>query len=804
MIVRLALREMWHSRLAILLQVAGLMIAIAALAASSQLNAQLVGGAVPGSECAEDVLQVVGIDGSGNTLDGWTPRQSKALIEGLKGFSAAQWTYGSIRLRNGLVNDDAPAAFVGREYFNVLCVARRDGLGRPLHDPFVSGAVADRLLADSLPSPRTVISNANALTVESTTTGFKGLQYKAAPVQVWAPYAELESQGDVFANLDSGVIHVIVRPQPGQSTASLDERLEAVRLQQPGLFSNATRVQAGPALQVEGWTADKIRLVARILGIFAWALILLVLTNLLVYNAGRLAGTHVLATIMAAVGATPASITRYSAIEPVLVGVVALVSGCMLSVPLGYASLAAVSSDSTIDLATTWSIWLRTAIVAALIVGSLVLVRSRVLNRRQAPSRSRARRGLLRLLPWLLTLQVALAALTLTLAAQSAVGLYKAVPPEPKFSLTGLSVVTINKRDTSHTQEHVALRWRAAWQSSPNGYKAALATSQTPFLPATGYQGGIRSGDRATQALFDFVTSDFFEVVGGNAIQAREFDADTNSWKTSGNEEGTHLVLNADAAQSVGLRGEPSGAAVRINHDIAHEPSVENRSAVVLGVFDDGLIGAQGAVGTMELSKLSMQGSVPVVYQSLTELRPDDQLFVFVRHPPTATKAQISAAVLPAVRVLLPRATISQIDDGRTLFRNPLRKERSMALILGLLAAATLAIGLLGMIALMAMLLDSLKVELAVRYAIGSTRRTAALQIARRLATPAAIGMVVAVAPAAFGLTMLSQTLETTARASAWGPAIAAAALGIAVFAVLVQASRRVLGANFMDWLRYE
>lgn len=805
MIIRLALRELWHSRFALLLQVASLAIAIAALAASSHLAAQLVGGAIPGAGCADEALQVTGTDGSDNVQDGWTPRQAKVLMSGLKSALAAQTTYGSVRILNGSTLQDIPASFVGPNFFDLLCVSRTDSTGRIVHGPFVDGAVVDQDLASKLAVPRTIISNANALAVGATTRGFKGIQYKAAPVQVWAPYSQLEAQGDVFANMDSGVIHVLIRPQANETSRALDARLDALRQAQPSLFPGIIRLQTGPALQVGGWTASKIRLVANMLSIFAWALLLLVLVNLLVYNAGRLPGTQALATTLAALGVPPAAIWLYAAIEPCVVGVFALLLGSAISLPLGYAAFAAVSSDSSVDLSGTWTTFLRAIIVGVIVAGVVIAARGRVLTRRQAPSRSRAQRLVLRLLPWLLALQVALAALTLVLAAQAAVGLLKAVPPEPNFPLSGLSVLTVNKGDTTHAEEHIALRWHGAWQSSgAPGFHAALATSQTPFLPITGYQGGIGTGGRSTQALYDYVTSDFFEVIGGNSIQAQSFDADTVSWNTSAKYEATHIVLNADTANVVMPNRSASGTSVRINHDIAHQPSTENRSAIVIGVFDDGLVGARGAVGTMELSKLSMQASVPVVYQSLTELRPDDQLYVFVRHPVGATDSQVVEAVLPALHVLLPRATISQVDDGRALFRNPLRKERSMALILGLLATATLAIGLLGMISLMTMLINSLRVELAVRYAVGSTRSTAALQVVKRLATPTLIGLVVAVAPAAFGVFLLSQTLETAGRAGLWGPIGATIALLLAAAGVLLQAHRLVMRANLMDWLRYE
>lgn len=805
MILRLALRELWHARGALLLQVASLTIAIAALSASAHLNAQTTGGAVPGAGCAEDALQLSGVDGTGNAQDGWTPRQAEALMHALGQTPAAEAMNSIARTQPGTGVEDIPIAFVSPAYFKLLCVTRRDPLGRPVKGPFQDGVVVDAMIVAKLGAAREIYSNASVLGVQATTSGFKGLQFKSAPVQAWAPYSLLAAQGEGFINMDSGVIHVLIHPRTGESVASIETLLDATRQTQPTLFAGITRIHAGPALQINVWTASKIHLVTGILRLFASALLLLVMVNLLAYHAGRLPGAQALATTLAALGVPPVAIWRYAAIEPCGVGMLALLAGSLLSLPLGYAALAAVTNDAYIDLAGSWATLGIASAVTAAITTIIVAVRGRVLTRRQSPSRTRAQRTLLSLLPWLLTLQVALAVLTLTLAAQAAVGLVKAVPPAPNFPLAGLSVVEIDKGESPTAQEHVALRWNGAWHAlGAPGYKAALATTLTPFLPTTGFQGGVGLGTRSSQGLFDYVTADFFDVLGAEDIKTQEFNADVDSWRSSPASGATHIVLNADAAQALFGGKAPSGMVARINHDIDHQPSANSRAAVVLGVFDDGIVGARGAVGKIELSKLSMQASVPVVYQSLTELRREDQLLVFVRHPVDASQSQIAAAILPAVHILLPRATVAGITDARTLFRNPLRKERAMALVLALLAVATLAIGLLGIISLMTMLLRSLKVELAVRYAVGATRLEAAHQLVKRLAPSALLGLLIGAVPAAFGLFVLAQTLETLGRAGVWGPVIAGMALALVGASVLFQASRQVLRAHFMDWLRYE
>lgn len=804
MIFRLALRELWHARGALLLQVASLTIAIAALSASVQLNAQTTMSAVPGARCADEALQLSWIDGSGNAQDGWTPRQTQALMQGLSQTPAAPVMISNARAQSAAGPDEVALAFVGPAYFDLLCVPRQDPLGHPVTSPFQEGVVADAAAAAKWLAPRAIQVDANTLGVQSTTDGFKGLQYTYAPVQAWAPYSLVSARGEEFLNLDAEVVHVLIHPGPREAAAQIEARLNAVRKAQASLFAKVVQIQTEPALQISAWTASKIRLVTGLLRLFAGALLLLVLVNLLTYHAGRLPSAQALATTLSALGVPPAAIWWYAAIEPVGLGILAILAGSLLSVPLGHAALAAVTNESVkIPLTSSWAALGMATAVAAMITAAIIAVRGQVLTRRQTPSRNRAQRLLLRWLPVLLAAQVALAAITLTLAAQAAAGLLKALPPAPNFPLVGLSVVEIDRGGRSGKLEHVALRWGSAWSAlRPPGYQAALATQRAPFLPAVGWGGSVGLGGKSVECYFNFVTSDFFSVLGSREIDARAFNSDVNTLLQT--ESGaTHSVLNAAAARELYRGQRPEGSVLRVTHEL-RAPVSEDRASVVVGIFDDGIVGARGAVGKLQMSQLSMQASVPVVYQSLTELREQEPLLVFARHPDGASASQISAAILPAIRILIPGARIAEITDAKTMFRNPLRKERAMALVLALLASASLAIGVLGMISLMTMLLRSLKVELAVRYAVGATRRQAAHQLLKRLAPPALIGLVIGAVPAGFGLFALAQTLETAGRAGAWGPIIGGLTLALAGAAVLFQASRQVLRAQFMDWLRYE
>lgn len=798
MITRLAWREVWKLRGALLLQAASLTVAIAAIAATATLRSQTEGGAIPGSTCASQVLQVNWVNGSNTGQDAWTPRQAEALQRALGSTLSSPSMNSMAELPGPQGTEFVNVALVGSNYFGVVCVPRTDLVGHAITAPFESGVVATNDLAKRL-GQRALRVNGPETKPTATVAKFRGTQFATAPVEAWAPYANIRARGKEFLDMPVPTVHLLLRPNADQVPrlqAHLDELLRAQR----GLFPGVEAIRIEPPLQINAWTASKVRLITRVLELFSIALVLLVAVNLLTYHAGRLPAAQALATTLTALGVPPRVIWGYAAFEPALVAGLAWLAAAVLSPPLSQAALAAVTNERAgLDFsASVGSLGVALLATLALTV-VLVLVRGRVLTRRQAPSRSRAQRLLLRWLPLLLAVQVALGAFTLALAAQAGVGLAKAVPAQPRVALEGLTLVEFELPHPER-QNHISLRWRGAWQSHGRvGYRAALSSTRSPFLPLVGWTGYFRTGPQAAQGYFSYVTPEFFEVLDGAPKVGQR--APPRFSDAAGRNV---LVLNTQAAQALFGSAEPSGRVVRWTHELS-APGVSAPTAVVLGVYDDHIVGARGATGKFDVASLSMQAAIPLAYQPLNALSgTGGVLDVFVRHPVAATPAEISSAVWPAVHALAPDARLGEIVSAQDLFREPLRKERAMALVLGILAIATLAIGLLGMVSLMAMLLCSLQVELAVRYAVGATRREIAALLARRLASPAGIGLVVAIVPAAAGMWVLGNMLESAARAGVVGPAAALLALACACAAMCFHAAARVQRADLMGWLRYE
>lgn len=807
MILRLALRELWHVKAALLLQVASLTVAIAALGASAHLHAQTQGGSIPGSTCGDQVLELAAVDNAGRPFQGWNPRQMQALMQGMGGSPAAasMQTAATISTRHG--PEQITVEVVGPDYFHVLCVPRRNPLGGLVQTPFTAGAVMDASFSSTLPGLRDVRVDATFLGIGATTSGFFGTRYKGNPVKAWVPLS-LVDRGADFLSMNSPLIHIFIRSGPSESVHEIKTRLDAVISTQPSLFHGITSVRLGPALQINAWLADKIAMVTAMLRLFAAALALLAAVNLMTYHFGRLPGAQAQANTLAAIGVPPAVVAGYAAIEPIVVGLLSFAAGSVLSFPLGRMALASVTNDApSVALQGGWPAFAAALAITTLVTGALAFLRGWAMTRRQAPTKNRAQRLLLGWLPWLLMLQVALAGLTLTLAAQATAGLYKALPPLPNFPLEGLSVVEVDLDAGSAPQRNIQLRWASTWADKrPMGYDAALATSTSPFLPNGGMLAVLAHGNQTTQGWTQYVTANFFDVLGSPVPGAHLLaqDADPQTPKQSRGIT-LHIVLSQLAATKLLGDTSPEGAVLRYSKDRGVHPGASSPAAVVVGVLDDGIIGARGAVGKFKRGQKSMQAQVPMVYQTLASVDSNPGgLYVFVRHPPAATQSEISNAVMPAVHEIFPRATVNQIASAISLYRAPLQKERAMALVLALLAAASLAIGLLGMISLMTMLLRSLKVELAVRYAVGATRKQAAKQIARRLVKPAAVGLAMGALPAIAGVYLLGETLETAERAGLWGPAIGLLAMAAATGAVVVYSARIVTDVNFMDWLRYE
>jgi hypothetical protein len=143
MILRLAFRELWHTKLPLLLQIVSMAIALSAIAATNQIRQQTIASPVMGANCATDVFAITGRLENKRIIDQWTPRQANALIAALSDNNAATIYYGSAQVRSNRVNQTLLAGYVSKDYFQMLCVPRRNTVGSMQPYPFINAAVID-------------------------------------------------------------------------------------------------------------------------------------------------------------------------------------------------------------------------------------------------------------------------------------------------------------------------------------------------------------------------------------------------------------------------------------------------------------------------------------------------------------------------------------------------------------------------------------------------------------------------------------------------------------------------------------
>lgn len=793
----LALKSLWRHKWALLLQVLTLGVAIGTLAATERLRLEATSTTIQGAGCADGVVELIGTRRNGVVEDAWTQRQASALAEILRGVAQSPMAYSGAEISTRHGRRVVSVGYVGPDYFSMLCVRRTDLSGRPITAaPYTGGALVESGLLSEMTEPRNLLAERRPIAISGGVTDFRGVMPKLQPVDAWLPYSNYEQATAGAPQGDVGVVHLYLKPNPGDAARVLQLVLTGARARS-GMFGNIESFQLAGTLTVSPWGTDQLKRVAWLLGIFSIALTAMVVVNLISYHSAKLAANRSIASILIAVGAPLTALRWFAALEPVIVGALAMAAGTMLSVPIALAATGALAEGLDINggVFNATAIFLAFVILAAI---TLVIVHVKLTSLRKQMSKGQARRGLVRVLPRLLTLQVAFAIATLTLGSQSAIGVLEAIPPHPNFSLEGLSVLTFEQSSNAPDQDNLEARWQAAWNGhSIPGFKAALSTSRSPFLPTFGTRGTLYMGSSSTPAFFAHVTADFFDVLGTPIPGAKSF---LTSEPTDREEANSRvLILSRLAASRLSSKPIPTGFVLSAQSDLPR--SVD---AAVLGILDDGLIGARGVKGSFDPARLSLQGPVPVAYLPLTSLKGRDRIMVFVRHPPALTPVQVATQITPAVREILPTATVYSASSGEDLFREPLGRERAVALVLGLLAMASLVVAVLGLVALSRMFSEALKLEIAVGFAVGMTKGQAIAILLRKLLTPIGVGFLIGVVPAIIGSEFLSDSVPLMRTATIPGAIVGLLALLIVVVSIIARTRADLLRASFADWLHYD
>lgn len=802
MILKLAFLEIWRMRGSLLLQITGFAIALMAMTGGAILGTNSKGGVVPGSGCSDQILELSGSDLSGMTQIGWSPRQAKALLTSLKGTVHAEVMPSFVRVSGANGPQQIGVAFVGPQFFSLTCVKRKDSLGRVMPQDFTDGAVLDDQLYKQLSGSVDLYVEGRTVRPTSFTHGFSGLQTMSLPQLAWFPSAYRWNQGSGFLNFNVNVVHILVRDSRSAPLREIIDRANSTIRDQPTLFKGLKSANAGPALQLDAWTAQRVQMVALLLQLFAAGLFVLMIVNMLTYNFGRLPQSHALASTLSAVGVPPSSLWAFACVEPLVVGSLSLSIGLLLTKPVTLLALMAVTNGaSDIDLH-SGNIVTSISVAAAVILTAMFIgVRGIVIVRRRTPAKGRAQRLALAWIPKLLSLQVAVAIVMLTLAAQAAVGLLLALPPAPNFPLSGLSVLEISMPGNAATKDNVSVNWNAAWQlhgPKDHRYQMALSQSIAPFLPTIGKFGVASDGTKSVRGSFSAVTPNFFEVLGYQLPLSISEGAWSNTDRDS-----APIILSKSMSLALFGGRSPVGVVVRTNRDPTHSITSSDPLSVIKGVFDDGVVGARGAVGRFSLSQLSMQAPIPTAYVPLVGFK-GSRLIGFVRHPYDVADAEIVNRVLPAVDALFPGAQVKSVTSAEQMYAAPLNKERSMAGILGIFAVAAFSLGLLGMLALVQILTHCSQTEMAIRYSVGARPREVLSVLARNLFSSLLLGIGPAILVTAGGLYLLGEALDTSKRAGIWGPIVGCILVLAACLWVLTRTVLRVRSVRWMEWLRYE
>ena len=178
----------------------------------------------------------------------------------------------------------------------------------------------------------------------------------------------------------------------------------------------------------------------------------------------------------------------------------------------------------------------------------------------------------------------------------------------------------------------------------------------------------------------------------------------------------------------------------------------------------------------------------PFVYRIVTQFdRPAVHLAVRTKGP----AADFALAVSQAIQRLNPDLPAIVAQTGEQRLRAWIEPQRAAALLLGVLGFAALALAITGLYALIAQLLVQRTGEIAVRVALGATRRSVLQLLLGQSAILVAIGTALGLAAATFLARLLASGMGAIGRLDALTlAAIVVLLAGIAAAATAIPAYR--------------
>ena len=788
MLLTLIRREIWKNKTALILQIAGLTVSLAAIGAAERLDSLANSSSIPGANCAQEAFIAVGKNDDGSFQHQWTSQQSKSLSQALgKGESALTYVMGvGLQTKSGIT--EANVAIVSDGYFKLLCV--EDASSDESMQAFSSGAVITDTLAADIDDQQQLRIEATALSIINKTKIFRGTS-KQQPIQVWVPQSAGRALGMDADDVTENIIHVWAKPGRNRTQRQLLHDLNKTVSDHPEIFGRIQVIVPIHNVELGAGKIESLKQTAILLWVFAIGLLSLSLINLAIYHGGRLLQTQAMAHLLAALGVPTRALNTLASIEPLMVAIVSVAISIPLSQALASGAASAISDFQAVSVPTQFS---GTFLLLAVVVVTMaaVIMRARVYRRLATPSKGRMQRKLIRVLPWLLALQTCLAIILIAPAAQAAFGVLKNTPQYPAEQWDGLTISLVETPKRANKIGNVQLQWEAAMETEGDAsMQSALATSGLPFEEmgletATLDRAGSRVGVIANR-----VTANFFDVLKMPLEDNRSMPAYSSS---EGKEGNSHFIVLNQATVNKLFAGQPY-----LDQPVGKE---RDTSYIVAGAVKGGSAGLGGERYIAYLPLASLEGATAFV--------------VLTRHGKQMTTNQVSRKLEPVVGRFMPGARIVSSYSGKEAFANAMRRERAIAKVLSILAFAAIVTGALGIMAVVALMLRMQRINMAVSYSVGATRGVCIAQLKKRMLPPVLIGAGVAAIPALMAIYVIQKMVGKTSSPidlgqpavetlSGYSGAITTILLLVIAIIIMTYYIKQALGkAKFIDWLRYE
>lgn len=784
MLLTLIRREIWGNKTALILQIAGLTVSLAAIGAAERLDKLANSSGIPGANCSQDAFVAVGKSDEGTYQHQWTSQQSKSLSQALANGEAEQAYAMGVELTTKKGLTDVNVSIVSKGFFKMLCV------GDKSIRTFTDGAVVTTELAKDLESQQVLRIGTAALTVVEKTRTFRGT-LKNQPTQIWVPLSVGSNLGQNADDVTENLIHLWVKPNTNRTQKQVLQALNRRVLEHPEIFGQITTIVPIHNLELGAGKIKNLKQTAALLWVFAIGLLILSMINLAIYHGGRLLQTQAMAHLLAALGLPVRALNTLASLEPLLVASVSIAISIPLSQVLASGAASAISDFRAVEVPEEFSgTFLLGAVTIVTIIA--VVMRARVYRRLATPSKGRLQRKLIAVLPLLLALQTGLSIILIAPAAQAAFGVIRNTPNYPAGQWDGLTITLIETPKRQNKIGNIQLQWEAATRNEANdSMRSAIATNGLPFQEMGLETATLDRSGNKVGVLANRVTANFFDVLHMPLEDSRIMPAYSSSESKQGNSH--FIVLNQAAANKLFIDQPYLDQLVGKEHDTSY---------VVAGTVKGGSAG--------------LDAERFIAYLPLTKLDGASAFVVFTRHDKNMSPQQVSRKLDVSIERFMPGAKIISSVSGRDAFANAMRRERSIAKVLTILAFAAIVTGALGMMAIVSLLLRMQRINMAVSYSVGATRDDCIMQIKKRMMTPMLTGAGISTLPALAAIYLIQKMVGKTASPVDLGqPAVetlsgisgAATAITLLVMSVVVLAlyiKRSLRRAHFMDWLRYE